>query len=107
MTEVVPSPTSSSCVLLNSIIDCNKGRKAGTCYKNCQKYAAAGAVACVKADLGCRVRDIYLPQNCITVICQHNTCKGKHMKRLYLPVMNAFGDFVFAYPQKNPIASLA
>ncbi len=88
-------------------MDCIKGQEAGVCCKNCRKYAAAGAAASVKADLGCRVCDIYLPQNCITIVCQHNTCKGRQMKRLHLPVLNAFGEFLFAYPRKSPVASLA
>ena len=71
MTEVVPSPTSSSCVLLSSMMDCmaqqclvmhdGGGRGRG-------RHGKRGA------HLGRRVGHIYLSEDGVAIICQNDAC---------------------------------
>ncbi len=108
MTEVVPSPTSSS---IHPQLYHGLHQRSGSwdLLQTCQTHAAVGAAASIKADLGCRMCDIYLPQNCIAIICQHNTCKGRQMKRLHIHVLNAFTGFPVRVPpeESSSIFSIA
>lgn len=74
MTDVVPSPTSSSCVLLNSMIDCTRRRC--KLINDTLTYAVQ-----VETYLGSWVRHIYFSQYSIPIVGQNNSCNREPLHR--------------------------
>lgn len=77
ITDVVPSPTSSSCVRLNSIIDCNQHREEKK-YIIKQLEDNKKVEDRKKQNLSSRVSNIQLTQNSIPIISNNNPCKKSH-----------------------------
>jgi hypothetical protein len=83
ITDVVPSPTSSSCVRLSSIIDCRH-----PAYVTIINFIDQSTVTnsmimhkistrFLRPNLCSRMGDVKLSQNCVPIICENNSCEGE------------------------------
>ena len=84
MTDVVPSPTSSSCVRLSWIMDCSRVRvrghsrqrqREGGSQEGEQDGSAFNTTCLAHTYLGSWVRHVDLTEDGVAVICYHNACK--------------------------------